>query len=91
MKVAFPCHVLHWGPSECTVLGAAPSLRPRSSWHALKVRLCLDTCARPPVCCFKRMVVNPRARQAKRDKQQKIMESDKAKVGSEVQAFKVQT
>jgi hypothetical protein len=37
------------------------------------------------------MVVTPRARQAKRDKQQKIMESEKATVGSEVQAFKVQT
>ena len=63
----------------------------RSSWHALEVQLCLDTCARPSVCCFKLMLVTHRARQAKRDKQQKIMESDKAKVGSEVQAFKVQT
>ena len=91
MKVAFPCHVLHWCPSECTLLGASPSLRPRSIWHAQKVQLCLDTCARPPVFCFKLMVVTTRAPQAKRDKQQKIMESDKAKVGSEVQAFKVQT
>jgi hypothetical protein len=66
-------------------------LGPRSIWNALKVQLCLDTCAGPPVCCFKLMVVTPRARQAKRDKQQKIMESEKATVGSEVQAFKVQT